>query len=185
MQFCWAHFKRNLSGALEMAKTEKAKQFCREALALERRLFRLWYRFRGDPKVRGAPISRGQLMERSLPLQKKFFRLAERYLHSADADVRNLATALFVHNDKFFTFLEHEGVEPTNNRAERALRTAVQWRKIMFGNRSKAGEIAVARLLTVTRTCQMQQRDALAYLTEAIGCHRCRQPVASLLASRP
>ena len=45
----------------------------------------------------------------------------------------------------------------TNNVAERALRTAVQWRKIMFGNRSVEGERAVARLLTVTRTCQLQQ----------------------------
>ena len=44
--------------------------------------------------------------------------------------------ALFVHNQDFFTFLHEEGVAPTNNVAERALRTAVQWRKIMFGNRS-------------------------------------------------
>jgi hypothetical protein len=47
--------------------------------------------------------------------------------------VRNLATALFIHFDRLFTFLEEEGVEPTNNGAERILRTAVQWRKISFG----------------------------------------------------
>jgi len=54
-------------------------------------------------------------------------------------------------------FSADTGVEPTNNTAERALRTAVQWRKIMFGNRSADGELAVARLLTVTSTCQLQQ----------------------------
>ena len=80
---------------------------------------------------------------------------------------------------------QREGVEPTNNCAERVLRTAVQWRKIMFGTRSVEGELAVARLLTVTRTCQMQQLNALAYLTAAIRCHRRRQAVASLLPKRP
>jgi hypothetical protein len=77
--------------------------------------------------------------------------------------------------------VHHDGVEPTNNRAERALRVAVQWRKIMFGNRSATGELAVARLLTVTRTCQMQQLRVLAYLTAAIIAHRRRQTIASLL----
>jgi hypothetical protein len=60
----------------------------------------------------------------------------------------------------------------------------VQWLKIMFGNRSDTGEVGVARLLTVTRTCQMQQLNALAYLTAAIRAHRHRQAVASLLPKR-
>jgi transposase len=72
-------------------------------------------------------------------------------------------------------------VAPTNNAAERALRTAVQWRKIMFGNRSHDGERAVERLLTMTRTCQLQDINALVYLTAAIAAHRRRQDVASLL----
>jgi transposase len=184
LQFCWAHFKRNVLGALDLAKTTDAERFCRDALALHARLFRLWYRFRGDPAARGAPLTRAELIDKVLPLQKRFFALAERHLDSPNNDVRNLATALFVHHDKFFVFVHHDGVEPTNNRAERALRVAVQWRKIMFGNRSTEGEVAVARLLTVTRTCQMQQLNALAYLTAAIRAHRHRQAVASLLPKR-
>ena len=54
----------------------------------------------------------------------------------------------------------------------------------MFGNRSSNGELAVARLLTVTRTCQMQQLNVLVYLTAAIRAHRRRQIVASLLPTR-
>jgi transposase len=185
LQFCWAHFKRNVLGALDLAKTTEAERFCRDALALHARLFRLWYRFRGDPAARGGPLTRQQLIDHVLPLQRKFFALGERHLDSRNNDVRNLATALFAHHEKFFVFIHHEGVEPTNNRAERALRAAVQWRKIMFGNRSETGEFAVARLLTVTRTCQMQQLNALAYLTAAIHAHRRRQAVASLLPKRP
>ena len=51
----------------------------------------------------------------------------------------------------------------------------------MFGNRSDNGERAVERLLTITRTCQLQQINALVYLTAAITAHRRHQKVASLL----
>ena len=179
LQFCWAHF--NDSGALDLAKTRDAERFCREALALHARLFRLWYRYRGDPAARGTPLTRAKLIDKVLPLEQRLFALAHRHVTSRDKDVRNLATALFVHHHKFFVFVHHDGVEPTNNRAERALRSAVQWRKTMFGNRSADGELAVARLLTVTRTCQMQELSALAYLTAAIVAHRRRHVVASLM----
>lgn len=180
-QFCWAHVTRNLLSALDLATTPSARRFCREALAIDRRLFRLWHRFRGDPDARGAPLTRAQLAAKVLPLEKRLFALGERSLDAANNDVRNLAYAFFVHNRHFFTFVHEEGVEPTNNTAERALRTAVQWRKIMFGTRSEQGERAVERLLTVVRTCQLQQLNVLVYLTAAIGAHRRRQPVPSLL----
>jgi transposase len=96
-----------------------------------------------------------------------------------------LAYAFFVYKEHFFTFVHEEGVEPTNNSSERALRTAVQWRQIMFGTRSEQGERAVERLLTVVGTCQLQQLNALMYLTAAIAAHRRRQPVASLIRHRP
>jgi len=183
-QFCWSHFRRNLLSAQELATTPSARRFCREALALQRQLFRLWHRFRGNLHTRGAPLTRAQLIAKVLPLEKRFFALAERHVNAANGDVSNLAHALFMHHTHFFTFVHEEGVDPTNNVAERALRTAVQWRKIMFGNRSAEGELAVARLLTVTRTCQLQQLGVLAYLTAAIECHRRRQVVASLLPKR-
>ena len=181
-QFCWSHFTRNLLSAQELAKTSSALRFCREALALQKRLVRLWHRFRGDPHARGAPLTREQLITAALPIEKQFFALAGRHVNAANDDVRNLARALFLHLPHFFTFVYEEGVEPTNNAAERALRTAVQWRKIMFGTRSADGEVAVARLLTITRTCQLQQLNALVYLTAAIRAHRRRQVVASLLS---
>lgn len=178
-QFCWAHLKRNLLGIVEFTKSSAVERFCRDALAQHARLFRLWHKFRGGQ------IDRDQLLLRSLPVQKKIFALAERHLDSPHREVRNLATALFEHNDRLFTFLEHEGVEPTNNSVERALRTGVQWRKICFGNRSANGELATSRLLTVAGTCNLQRLNILAYLSAAIACHRRRQPVPSLLPRQP
>jgi transposase len=180
-QFCWAHFKRNILGVLEISKTTEAERFCRDLLALHARLFRLWHRFRAGPGSRYGPITREQLIVKSVPLEKKFFALAFGHLDSRDKDVQNLATALCMHFERFFTFLDKEGVEPTNNTAERALRCAVQWRKISFGSRSPQGELAVARLLTVARTCRMQNRSSLDYLGHAIRSHRRAQSGPSLL----
>ena len=180
-QFCWAHFKRNILGIQEIGRTTDAERFCRDALALHARLFRLWHRFRDGPGVRYGPITREQLIAKSVPLEKKFFALADRYLDSCDKDVANLALALLQYFERFFAFLRHEGVEPTNNVAERALRCAVQWRKISFGSRSPRGEVAVARLLTVTRTCRIQNRAPLNYLVTALSSHRNALPVPSLV----
>ena len=174
-QFCWAHLKRNLLGIVEFTKNSAVERFCRDALAQHARLFRLWHKFRGGQ------IDRNQLILRSIPIQKRIVELAARHLDSQHREVRNLATALFEHNERLFTFLEQEGVEPTNNSAERALRTGVQWRKICFGNRSAEGELATARLLTVAATCDCQHRNVLAYLAAAIVCRRTQQPVPSLL----
>ncbi len=174
-QLCWAHLKRNILGIQEFAKTTDAQRFCRDALALYARLFRLWRKFQGSL------IDREQLILRSLPLQKRWFALAEQYLDSDDKEVRNMATALFQHCGRLFTFIEHPGVEPTNNCVEQALRIAVQLRKIIFGNRSAQGEVATARLLTVTQTCKMRGRNALEYLTEAIIRYRRHQSAPSLL----
>jgi transposase len=180
-QFCWAHFTRNLRSALDVAPTPAARRFCAEALGLQRQLFRLWHRFRGDPPTRAGPLTRAELIARVIPIEKRLFALADRYVNTPTAEVRNLARALFFHLPAFFTFVHEDGVEPTNNAAERALRTAVQWRKTSFGTRSEAGEHAVARLLTVSRTCQLLELNTLVYLTAAIHAHRRRQAAPSLL----
>src|SRR5215469_12563081 len=177
-QFCWAHLKRNLLGILDLSKNSTVERFCRDALAAHARLFRLWHKFRGGQ------IDRRQLLLRSLPIQKKIFTLAQQHVNSSHREVRNLARALWEHNERLFVFLEHDDVEPTNNSAERALRTGVQWRKICFGNRSATGELATARLLSVAETCQLQKLNILAYLSVAIASHRRHLRPAPLLPSR-
>jgi transposase len=119
-QFCWAHLKRNLLGVLELTKSSEVERFWHDALAEHTKLFRLWHKFR-DGK-----IDRRQLLLRSIPIQERLFALGERHLDSSHRDVRNLAAALFEHIKRLFAFVDYAGVEPTNNSAERALRTGVQ-----------------------------------------------------------
>jgi transposase len=58
-----------------------------------------------------------------------------------------------------------EGIEPTNNNAERPLRRAVLWRKKSLGTQIEAGSQFVKRILTVVTSLRQQGRDILGYLT--------------------
>ena len=82
-----------------------------------------------------------------------------------------------------WTFARVEGVEPTNNRAERTLRPAVIWRKISFGNHSQGGCRFVERILTTVQTLQLQNRQVLAYLRDAVTAHRADQPAPALVTT--
>ena len=78
-------------------------------------------------------------------------------------------------------FVSVEGVEPTNNASERALRPAVLWRRSSLGTQSQDGSLFVSRLLTVVTSLRLQQRNVLDYLTQACQAKRQGQPAPSLL----
>jgi transposase len=75
-----------------------------------------------------------------------------------------------------WTFVVEEGVEPTNNRAERALRFAVLWRKMMQGTYNEKGDRWVERMLSVRETCRLQGRPTFPVLVEAVTCYFNGQP---------
>jgi transposase len=78
-------------------------------------------------------------------------------------------------------FVMLDGVEPTNNAAERAIRPAVIWRRTSFGSQTQAGSHFVQRMLTVVTTLKSQRRNVLEFLTQAISAKRQGQPTPSLL----
>lgn len=179
MQLCWAHLKRNMRAILDQAGDDAVAQcFARDALAQTAKLFRLWWKFKSGQ------IDRSQLIHRSLRIKRAFWNLAVTWWDSDNRKVANLANAIGENSGRMFLFLEQDGVEPTNNAAERALRTAVQWRKTSFGNRSDRGAVATARLLTVVQTCAMQGRPTLAFLVEAVKARRSQLPSPSLLSPK-
>ena len=65
---------------------------------------------------------------------------------------------------QLFTFLDVNGMPPTNNHAEQSLRLPVIFRKICFGNRSAAGAATLSTNLSLITTAKRQQRDPLAFL---------------------
>jgi hypothetical protein len=86
-----------------------------------------------------------------------------------------------IHADALWTFVEVEGVEPTNNRSERGLRHAVIWRKSSYGSHSEAGSRFVERMLTVRATLRAQGRNVVQFVTQAVLASLNRLPLPSLL----
>jgi transposase len=75
-----------------------------------------------------------------------------------------------------WTFVVEQGVEPTNNRAERALRFAVLWRKIMQGTYNEKGDRWVERILSLRETCRLRSIPTFPVLVEAVTCSFNGQP---------
>ncbi len=78
-------------------------------------------------------------------------------------------------------FVREEGVEPTNNAAERAIRPALMWRRTSFGSDSAAGSEFVSGLLTVVCSLNLQERNILDFLVESISAARSGEIPPSLL----
>jgi hypothetical protein len=179
MQLCWEHLKRDFQGILDIGKkvgSKEAQSFARRMENLRKKLMAMWYQFKDGE------LTRSQLIEDTEPIRTKIEEWLRSHCDSPVQKVRVFARRLTKRRAHLFTFIFHEGVEPTNNSSERGIRFAVLWRKICFGNRSDRGAVMTARLLTVTRTCWLQNRNALEFLVEAITAYRTSAPFPSLLS---
>lgn len=180
LQLCWAHLKRDILAIKEMGKKIGSRQACMFARRMEylrKTLMAQWYRYKTGK------ISRKRLILMSQPLQRGIEKCLRAHRNSSDRTVRSFARRLYKLRSHLFTFISHDGVEPTNNSSERGIRVAVLWRKICFGNKTDAGATVSSRLLTVTRTCWLQKRNALEFLVEAITANRGGSPAPLLVSS--
>jgi len=178
MQLCWAHLKRDILGVLktgEAIQSDETILFAKNLNSLRKRLMAAWYQFKKGK------ISRDKLKKKVAPIKSMIKRQLKENLNSEERCVRTLSKNLLKRFNDLFTFIYYEGVEPTNNLAERGIRPAVQWRKICFGNRSNNGAILTSRLLTVIRTCWLQKRNSLEFLVDAITANRTNQAAPTLL----
>jgi transposase len=107
------------------------------------------------------------LQRRLVPLQARLGRLLRRGQENPDRKAAGFCRELTKWWPALWTFARVDGVEPTNNGAERALRPAVLWRKGSFGADSETGSRFAERLLTVVATGRQQGRPLLAFLVAA------------------
>ena len=85
-------------------------------------------------------------------------------------DAGRMALRLDKEIESLFVFLDEEGVDPTNNHAERMLRCAVIWRKRNQGTESTKGQRWVERILTLRHTCKLRARKLFPVLVDAVQC---------------
>jgi len=158
-QLCWAHLKRDFQALVE--RGGESEQIGRALLEQVEQMFGLWER------VRAGPLSRTDFQTAMQPIQTRVGKLLRAGAALACAKTRRTCENLLHLEVALWTFVWVEGVEPTNNSAERGLRRAVLWRRRSFGTQSTDGSQFVARVLTAITTLRQQQRDVLDYLTEA------------------
>jgi transposase len=173
-QLCWGHLLRNLLAYYE--RDGPLGGWAADLLAQIDILFALWHTF-GQGR-----IDRATLVESMQPVQANVRAMLERGQRRYD-QAAGLSAELLALWPALWTFVTVEGVEPTNNAAERALRPAVLWRKGCFGAQSAGGNTFVERILTVSATCQQQNRHLLTFLTEAVSAYWARQPAPTLLST--
>jgi transposase len=163
-QLCWAHLQRDFQALIDLGG--QAKPLGEDLLAFSEDVFYWWSR------VRDGTMSRGTL-QTYINEQRPWLReVLTRGRTSGCAKTAALCGQLWQLEPALWTFVRHPGVEPTNNRAERALRKGVLWRKKAFGCVSEGGCRFVERILTAVQTLRQQSRPVWQFLREALHAHR-------------
>jgi transposase len=104
-------------------------------------------------------------------------KLIDQYHDRAD-EAGRFARRLWREMDSLWVFLAQHGVDPTNNRAERALRFGVLWRKRSLGTASEQGNHWVERIVSLKETCRLHARATYPVLVDAVTSFFRRQPPA-------
>jgi len=183
-QLCWAHLIRDLSAIAERQGVSGTIGL--ELLALQQQLFEHWHHWRDGR------IDWPQLQQSCRAIRVTFEATLQRVVdlgcvrgeRTPWAQTVRTCQQLLQRKEALWTFLEKEGIEPTNNAAERALRPSVIQRKISHGVQSASGAICRSRLLTVTTTLRQQGRDVWQFLEKAWVAHHRGGVMPSLLPER-
>ena len=172
-QICWAHLRRDFAAHAEGLAAEK--EFGEAGLVLCERVFWAF-------EVFVHTQDRGELKRAIRSLQRTYKPIIRSFAakRARNRRCRGMARNLLKLWPALWTFAKREGVEPTNNHAERALRSAVIYRKLSLGSQSEEGERTIARLLSASITCRLQKRSLFAYLSEVLAASIRGDPVPSL-----
>ncbi len=174
-QVCWAHLKRDFQKLVDRGGA--AAPLGRRLQRVAERVFVEWHLFRGGG------CDRQELQRRLDGPAHALERALKAGRRCADSKAATFCANVLALLPAVWRFVVSEGVEPTNNHAERVLRRGVLWRKNAFGCQSEAGCRFVERMLTVVQTRRLQGRSVLDYLYDALVAHRNGLPAPSLLAA--
>jgi transposase len=175
-QVCWSHLKRDFARHSQEGLADQ-KAFGEQGLQLTGRVFGAWRAYQRDHR------DRVRLLIELAPIQHELNTLLE---HAGRNSKRTKYHRRFAKNllkvwPALWTFATDPAVQPTNNPAERALRTPVIHRKLSHGTRSDDGERFAERALSIAATCRQQHRSLFDYLAEALTAHGRGDPLPALV----
>jgi transposase len=172
-QVCWAHLRRDFQAMIDRGGAAKATG--QVLLEHSHLLFTYWHR---RQEGRLAPST---FQWRVSQLRRSFRQELARGARCRCPKTVATCLELIAHEPALWTFARVEGVEPTNNAAERSLRHAVLWRKSSYGTQSSKGSRFVESILTVMSTCQQQGRNLFTYLAACCQAFSTKSAPPSLL----
>ena len=158
-QLCWSHLLRDFEAI--RGRGGVSEEIGAALLAKAHQMFTWWHR------VREGTLKRSTLQSYMSPLRREVEQLLEAGSRCGVSNTEGTCHEILKRREALWTFVQVEGVEPTNNAAERAIRPGVQRRKISFGTQSEAGSRFVESMMTVVATLKPQKRNVLEYLTAA------------------
>jgi transposase len=177
-QICWSHLRGDFKAHAEGLAADK--EFGEHGLALCERVFWAWEVFQSTH-------DRAQLKRTIEGLASEYQPIIAAYAskRARNKYCRGMARNLIKAWGAQWTFATHDGVEPTNNHAERSPRGAVIYRKLSLGSQSQDDEKRIQRPLTASITCRLQHHSLYAYLSELIAAHAHDDPAPSLARHDP
>jgi transposase len=174
-QFCWAHLRRDFQAMVD--RGGESAEVGRRLLAHSEQVFDWWHRVRDGTMARAT-------LRTDVAIQRFLIRAdLRRGVVCGCAKTAATCRELLAGETHLWTFVRVEGIEPTNNDAERALRHGVIYRRLSGGTESESGSRFVERMLSVVATCRQQDINVLDYLTRCYQAHLDGQPAPSLLPS--
>jgi transposase len=175
-QICWAHLKRDFQKLTDSGNATAMKTG-RAGLKVVENLFEIWHAYKTGE------FGRRALRKKMAPVKARLKGIQRHGRDGPEPTTARFCKRILKRDAALWTFVDRDGVEPTNNHAKRQLRPAVLWRKRSFGNHSADGCCFAERILTATQTLRLQGRPVLPYLREAIIARRAgARPPALLLA---
>jgi len=174
-QICWAHLARKFVSFSE--RDGPARAIGKELVEYTRLLFDYWSMFKQGR------LDHATFIARMAPVRPQVEALLERAVAKNVKGLSGSCEDILEHREALWTFVEHDGIEPTNNHAERELRSFVLWRRRSFGSQSERGDRFAERVMTIAHTARKQGRDVLAFLTECCASRSAGTPAPSLLAA--
>jgi transposase len=172
-QLCWAHLLRDFQKFVERGGDS---QSIGEALLTQARLMFQWWH-----TVRDGTMGRTTFQEQMQTVEEQVGELLRQGTGCSHSKTAGTCRNILNREEALWTFVRVEGVEPTNNLAERQVRPGVLWRKSSFGTQSEKGSRFAERIMTVAATLKQQHRNALDYLTEACDAANWGRQAPSLL----
>lgn len=174
-QICWAHLLRKYVSFSERAGP--AGEIGQQLLDYTGLLFDYWHDYKAGK------LDRATFLAWMAPVRAQIEAVLERAVASGIDRLAGSCANILEHRAALWTFVDIDGVEPTNNHAERELRAFVLWRRRSFGTQSDRGNQFAERLMTVAHTARKQRKDVLSFLTACCQSQRDGTRAPSLFAA--